>query len=187
MRRLLLVALLSCSALFAQEGSASEEAGDKLAVWKWANFAILSGLIGYACVKSLPAVFAARTKEIQQGIAEAQKVKQDAEKRAAEITARLGSLTAEIERLRSQAALEMQQEGDRIRQESEAQVRKLSQQATLEIDSAGKNARRELKTFAAALAIDLAEQRVRSGMNSSTEAALVEGFVADLKRKGANN
>jgi F-type H+-transporting ATPase subunit b len=159
---------------------------EPLAGWKWANFAILAAGIVYMAAKSLPAVFRSRTEAIQKGIAEAQKIKRDAEKRAAEVDARLRSLGADIETFRSQAREEMEKESQRIRQETAALMAKLELQAQSEIESAGKAARRELRVYAADLAMDLAGQRIRARLDASTEAALIDNFSADLG-KGAVN
>jgi F0F1-type ATP synthase membrane subunit b/b' len=166
------------------EGAAhSAESGDPWIVWKWANFAILAAGLGYLVSKNLPPFFRSRTGAIQKGISEAQIVKLDAERRAADMDSRMNALGAEIERFRTQARAEMEQETARIRQEASKQVEKLQQQAEQEIEAAGKTARRELKRYAAALALDLAEQRIKTRLDAGTETGLVEGFVDDLKRQ----
>jgi len=184
MKRLPWLLVLTAVVCCAQEPGAAE---DKYAVWKWINFLILAGGLGYLMAKNLPAFFQSRTASIQKGIAEAQLMKQDAERRAADMDRRMSALGAEIDKFRAASQAEMQQEGERIRQETAAQIRKLEQQAEVEIESAGKTARRELKSYAADLALDLAEQRVRARLDGKTEAALVDSFVADLKRRESNN
>lgn len=165
----------------------SEEAADRWILWKWANFAILAGAIGYIISKKLPPFFRSRTAGIQQAIADARQTKRDAEKRAAEMDQRLNALGAEIERFRTQARDEMEHEGARIRQETGKQIEKLQQQAEQEIESAGKTAHRELKSYAAQLAFELAEQRIRSRVDTDTETALVNDFVKDLQKQGSQN
>ncbi len=155
--------------------------------WKWANFVLLAIGLGYLIGKSVPAAFRARTVEIQKGISEAQIVKQDAEKRAAEVDARIRGLGAEIERIRTESKAEMQQESERIRQETARQIARLEAQAQQEIESAGKVARRDLKNYAASLALDLAEQRVRARMDGTAEAGLVDGFLKDLGSQESRN
>ena len=110
-------------------------------------------------------------------------MKRDAEKRAADMDARMNALGAEIDKFRAQSRAEMEQEGERIRLETARQIEKLQQQAEQEIESAGKNARRDLKNYAAELAVNLAEQRIKNRLDSATEIGLVEGFVDDLKRQ----
>jgi F-type H+-transporting ATPase subunit b len=169
--------------LSAQEGGAKLEPG---VGWKWANFVILVAGLGYLAAKTLPALFQSRTEEIQKGIAEARAIKQDADKRAAEVEARTQALGADIERFRVEAKAEMQQEGERIRQETAAQIARLEHQAQLDIETTGKIARRELKSYAAKLSLDLAEQRVRARLDANTEQGLVDAFIQDLERESKN-
>jgi F0F1-type ATP synthase membrane subunit b/b' len=77
----------------------------------------------------------------------------------------------------------MQQEGERIRQETAAQIARLEHQAQQEIEMSGKIARRELTSYAAKLSLDLAEQRVRERLDAATEQGLVDAFIQDLERE----
>jgi F-type H+-transporting ATPase subunit b len=194
MKRILLVALLAAgTTLYAQEKETekaehAEEAGGELEVpasLKWANFGILFVGLTYMLVKLLPKNFAERTAAIQKDITEAQAVKRDAEARAAKVEAQVKSLGADIEKFRKESALEMAHEGERIRQETAAQIQRIADHAAVEIESAGKTARRELRQYSAELALKLAEDRVRARLDGNTEAALVDGFVAELGRQGA--
>jgi len=191
MKRLLLIPVFAAATLLAQEPAehkASEAAGqssEPSPIWKWSNFAILAAGLGYLMAKHLPALFASRTKEIQQGISESQQMKMDAERRSAEMDARLNALGADIEKFRTQSAAEMKQEGERIARETAAQMKKIEQQGAVEIESAGKTARRQLKEYATELALGMAEERLRSQINGATESALVDGFVRDLQRQAS--
>ena len=189
-RAILAFMLILCCALsmFAQgpegqghEGKEGAEKAEPSMTLKWANFALLAIGLGYLVAKTLPPVFQARNEEIRKGISEAQALKKDAEKRAAEVDARMRTLGNEIERLRAESKVEMQQEGERIRQETARQIARHESQAQLEIESTVKLARRELKTFAAQLALDLAEQRVRAKLDATAENGLFDAFVQDLQ------
>lgn len=198
MKRLLLLAVLLLTGslfVFAQEGKAEEgkpegegkKTEEVAEVWKWANFAILAVALGYIVAKTIPPAFKQRGADIQKGIAEARKIKEDADKRAAEVEAKIKSLAADIEKLRVESKAEMQAEGDRIRKDTAAQIARLEAQAQQEIDAAGKTAQRELKAYAAQLALDLAEQRLRARLDGNTESGLVNGFVQDLGRLGSGS
>jgi F-type H+-transporting ATPase subunit b len=189
MALLLLLALGSSCIVLAQESTDAkkEEASEPSVGWKWANFILLAAGLGYLVAKTAPAAFRARTTEIQKDIAEAQAIKKDAEARAAAVDARVRALGAEMERFRAQSKIEMQQDGERIRQETARQLARLDVQSAQEIESAGKLARRELKEYAAKLALELAEQRIRAGANATTENGLVDDFVADLGRRESKN
>jgi F-type H+-transporting ATPase subunit b len=188
MKRVLVILAIGAVSLLAQESAGAEKPEDNTNLWKWANFVLLAVVAGYFIGKHAPGMFQARTAEIQKGIAEAQQQKRDAEKRAAEVDAKMSRLGADIEAFRAQSKTEMEREGARIRQETTAQIERIHHQATLEIESAGKTARRELREYAAELALDLASQRIRQRMTPATDAALVAGFVEDLgKQQGSQN
>ena len=190
MRRASSVAILLLAGaawLSAQEGGAMPEPA---AGWKWANFVLLVAGLGYLIAKTLPPLFKSRTEAraarratIEKGIAEARAIKQDADKRAADVAARTAALGADIERFRVEAKAEMQQEGERIRQETAAQIARLENQAQQEVEMSGKIARRELKSYAAKLSLDLAEQRIRERLSPKTEQELVDAFIHDLERE----
>jgi len=188
-RALLAMMLLFGASLtvHAQEQAGEPISKDEMLVWKWANFVILAAGAGYLLGKHLPAFFKGRTTEIQKEITEAQQQKLAAEKRAAEMDARLKSLGADIEKFRTEAKAEMAQEAQRIRQDTAQQIEKLQRQAEQEIESAGKLATRELREYAAKLALDLAEQRIRTRLDANTEAGLVDDFTKDLQQQGSKN
>ncbi len=192
MKRLLLVALLALgtTAIYAQEKEGKAEGKTELEVpdsLKWANFALLFIGMGVMLAKLLPKNFAERTAAIQKDITEAQAVKRDAEARAAKVEAQVKSLGADIEKFRKESALEMAHEGERIRMETAAQIQRIGDHAAMEIESAGKIARRELKQYSSELALKLAEDRLRAKLDGAADAALVDGFVADLGRQGSKN
>jgi F-type H+-transporting ATPase subunit b len=182
MKRVLVLVILSAATLAAAETAGPAEVSP---IWKWANFAILAVGLGYLMVKFLPPLFTSRTKEIQKGISESQQMKLDAERRSAEMDARLSALGADIEKFRTQSAAEMQQEGERISRETAAQIKKIEQQATVEIESVGKSTRRQLKEYAAELALGLAEERLRARIDGAAESALVDDFVRDLEHQAS--
>jgi F0F1-type ATP synthase membrane subunit b/b' len=167
--------------------AAQEEPAEPGMVWRWANFVILVIGLGYLISKAAPPFFQSRTKEIKQGILEAQQIKRDAEQRSAAMDAKLNALGAEIEAFRTQAHAEMEQEAARIREETARQIEKLQKQAEVEIETAGKVVRRELQRYSAKLALELAEQRIRARVDAAVESSLVEDFVEDLRKQGSRN
>lgn len=182
----ILIALLFAASMYAQEPGV-EPRGDGWIAWKWGNFLILIGAAIYFTKRFAPNLFLTRTKEIQKDITEAQATKAAAEKRAAEMEARLATLGAEIEKFRAQSKAEMEHEAERIRQETERQIERLTKQAEQEIESAGNLAMRELREYAAKLALDLAEQRIRTRLDQATEAGLIEDFTKGLEQQGSKN
>jgi F-type H+-transporting ATPase subunit b len=168
----------------AAKGEAHKEAAEPdMTGWKWANFAILAVGLGYLIVKNVGPYFASRSLEIRKGIEDAQKIRADAEAKAAQIETRLANLGREVEAMRQSAREEAAQEGARIRQDTERELAKVQAHADQEIASALKAAQLELKSYSARLAVDLARQKVRDRMTPADQDALVQRFVVDLSGK----
>ena len=79
MTRILLVLALALAPAFAAEESGEHGGGMKEPSiwWKWANFAILAGGLGYLIAKNAPAYFESRNKEIRGGLQEARKLSEE--------------------------------------------------------------------------------------------------------------
>jgi len=142
------------------------------------NFVIIAGLIFWFARKSLPGLFRERTEAIQKAMAEARQASEDANRRLAEIEARLSRLDTEIAGMRDTAEKDVAAEEERIREATAADVRKVVESAEQEIAAAAKTARRELTSFAADLAVTLAEKQIR--VDAPTDEALVRGFARQL-------
>ena len=162
---------------------AETEQGDPWIWWKWANFLILAGGLGYLIRKNVPPLFEKQSSEIQSALREAAKVKEDAAAYAAGIEARLANLQSEIEKLRVSARADMAAESERIRRETEHHVQRIREQTAQEIELMTRVATAELRKYSAELAMGLAEQRIRSRMNPATQQSLAEGFLHYLRER----
>jgi F-type H+-transporting ATPase subunit b len=179
--RLALLFTFLAAAGLAQEKEGGEPEGGNVQLWKWANFLVLAGALGYMIGKNAPPFFAARSQQIGKDMTEAAEARKAAETRAAAVDQRLANLEAEIASLRAHSETEAEAETQRLAQHTAAEIARIQARAELEIVSAGKAARLELKRHAAELAIGLAEQKIRARLTPETQDALVRGFVHDLK------
>jgi F0F1-type ATP synthase membrane subunit b/b' len=161
--------------------AAEKEADSHLILWKWANFLVLAGALGYLAAKTLPPVFASRSQAILQDMTESEKIRKDAEARAANVERRLAGLEAEIAALRADSQKEAQTETERLKAHTAGEIARIQAQSAREIESLTKSARTDLKRYAAGLAVDLAEQKIRGRMTPTTQDGLVRGFVRELK------
>jgi F-type H+-transporting ATPase subunit b len=148
--------------------------------WKWANFIILAGVLGYFIYKKAGAFFLSRTAAIRQGIEEADRLRRAAEERAAEIERRMNNLQAEIDSLRNTAREEMAAENERLRRETEESLQKIRKQAEQEIASAAKAARHEVRAHAAELALGLAAGKIRDRLSPAADDLLITSFLDEL-------
>lgn len=161
------------------EAHESEEGG--LSLWKWANFLVLAGGIGYLIGKNAGPMFSARSRQIRKDLVEAEAARQEAETRAADVNRRLANLEAEIAALRQDAAREAASETQRLEQYTTAEIAKIQAHAQQEIAAAAKAARSELKRYSAELAVGLAERKIRDRMTPEAQDTLVRSFVRDLQ------
>jgi F-type H+-transporting ATPase subunit b len=187
---------LAGSALWAQhaeqthekQGAAAEHgaehSGDPNIWWKWANFAILAGALGYMIGKRAGPFFTERSASIQKDIREATRLREEAEARAAEMERRASNLEVEIAELRALARQEMAAESDRLRQQTEQQMAKREAGVKQEIASAEKAARQQLRAYSAELAVELAEHKIRARITPQADDVLVRSFVAGLDHRG---
>ena len=181
MKRARQFALLFCLAAGLAFAEGKEGGESNLELWKWANFLVLAGALGYLAMKALPPLFAARTAAITKDMVESQRIRQEADARAADVDRRLAAIEVEIAALRTESKEETAAEGKRLAEHTAAEIVRIEAQAEREISDAGKTARKDLQRYAATLAIDLATQKIRSRMTPATEDRLVRGFVRDLK------
>lgn len=151
--------------------------------WKWANFAILAGVLGYLVAKNAGPYFTGRTAAIRKGIDEADKARLAAEAKMRDVDARLTNLGAEIASLKSTAGQEQAAEAERLRTQTAADLAKIQAHAEQEIAAAGKAARSELKRYAAELALASAEGRIRQRITPGEQDALVRAFAERLPQK----
>jgi len=181
-----LLAILFAASLCAQHGGQESGHGPGGSphelLWKWANFALLAGGLGYLVYRKAGGFFRSRTEAIRQGIEEADRLRRDAEARAAEMEARLANLESEIEALRSGARSELAAESERLQRETEETLRKLREQAGQEIASAVKAAQRQVRARAAELAVRLAAAKIRAGLTPQDDQALVASLLNDLEQ-----
>ncbi len=146
------------------------------------NFVILACGPGLGGEEEHPHGFAPRTAEIQKGIEEARKASAEASARLGEIEGRLAKLDAEIAEIRALPRPISALEEQRIKAAAEEDAKNVIAAAEQEISAAARTAQRDLKAFAAGLAVDLAEKKIK--VDDATDQALVRGFAAQLGKDG---
>lgn len=149
-------------------------------IGRWFNLAVLFGLIAYAVRQPAREFFANRRSEIQREMREAQEARKAAEKRMAEIEARMENLDAELEKIRAQGDQEARAERERILEMGKQESEKVLAQAKREIEGLGRSLRKDLQEYMADLAVELAEEQLRSKMTQQTDERLMERFFAGL-------
>jgi F-type H+-transporting ATPase subunit b len=149
-------------------------------VWKWGNFLILFGGLGWYLRKPLREFLDSRSKAIGEGLASGRMAKEEAFHMLSEIETRLARLDKEIKNLKDQALLEAEEEKARILAGAGAEADKILDLAKREIEGLKKSAHLELEGYVAELAVKLAEERLRASLTPEENKKMIQQFLKTL-------
>jgi F-type H+-transporting ATPase subunit b len=166
----------------AEEGgnAATERANE---IFKWINFAIVAGLIGWVFLKLTPPFFRKNAETISSAISKSTAAKAEAERQLRAAEEKLAKLEQEVAQLRATAQREMAAETERLKAITQSDIEKVKLAAKAEMEAAERAARLELKTIAANLAVDGAESLLAKEMTPQVQESLVAAFVKSLERR----
>jgi F-type H+-transporting ATPase subunit b len=151
------------------------------AILELVNFAILFSALGWLLKKKLPLFLRSRSERLKKQLVDARAATEDANHRLHAIEERLAKLDGEIIAMRQSSEREVNHEEERFRKQLEAEKDRIVTMAEQEIDNASHSARRDLKRFAADLAVDTAEQRIR--MTPELDQRMIDEFLETLGDK----
>ena len=171
---------MAISAHAAEEGgnAATERANE---IFKWINFAIVAGLIGWVFLKLTPPFFRKNAETISSAISKATAAKVEAERQLREAEEKLAKLEQEVAQLRATAQREMAAETERLKTITQSDIEKVKLAAKAEMEAAERAARLELKTIAANMAVDGAESLLAGELTPQVQESLVAAFVKSLE------
>src|SRR5262245_11876777 len=170
-----------------QHGASGEEHGRGHAenplssLWKWGNFIILFGGLGFYIRKPLIEFLETRARAIDEGLANGRLARESALKQMSEIESRMSRLDADVRALREKAIEEAEDERARILEDAKIEAQKILELAQREIEGLKKSARLELKAHVAELAVQLAEQRLQKAVGPEENKRLVLKFLDSLE------
>jgi F-type H+-transporting ATPase subunit b len=142
------------------------------------NSAVLIFVFAFFLFKFVPGFLRRRSETIQKDLSLARTATEDANRRLAQVEARLSRLGSEIEAIRQQAERDSLEDEKRIAAALEAERERIVASAEQEIAAAQAAAQRELKKFAADLAVDSALHRIQ--LSADTDRALIRDFGKGL-------
>lgn len=149
-------------------------------LWKLPNFLLLAGLLGYLIRKHGGPFLESRSQQIRESLEAGEKARADSDARAARVQTKIAGLDTEISELRAAARADLARETERIRREAESEMSRIEQHTAAEIVSIGKQTRLELRQYAAGLAMDLAERKIRGRMSTDAQSTLIDNFAGDM-------
>lgn len=184
-RIVLALALAAC--LLGPEVALAAEGGSKWGVWltigKVFNLGIVVFVLVWIARKPLKEFYAGRTVSIQEQLLQAQRAREEAEAKLAEIEQRMGHLDDELHQIRATAEQEAHQEYQRLIAEAERDAEKIIGRARQEIDGMMRAAQMDLKAHVAELSVQIAEQKIRAEITDEDRTRLFGNFVNQLGNK----
>jgi F-type H+-transporting ATPase subunit b len=178
-RGLLLLAAgvtLPCAA-FAEEAN---KWGALLPIGRFFNLALVLGVLVWMARKPLAGFYATRSQTIREQLEEAQRARQEAEAKLAEIEALMSRMDDDLRALNAAAETEAQQEYQRLVATAQLEAAKIVERTKQEISGLTRAAQIELKAHVAELSVKLAEDRIRGEMTDDDRERLFARFVTTL-------
>jgi F-type H+-transporting ATPase subunit b len=165
-----------------EQGQAAQHHGGSpwSLVFKWINFVILFGGLGWKLRKPLLDFLDSRRSGIEEGLSMAAEARSKAQSKLVEMESRLAGMTEDIRQLKVQALQQAEEERVRILEGARVEAQKILEMASLEIEGIRKEARLELKGHVAELAVQIAEQRLKSAIGPEEHKKIMERFVQGL-------
>jgi F0F1-type ATP synthase membrane subunit b/b' len=151
-------------------------------IFKWLNFLLVFGGIGFLIAKNGGAFFRGNAKEISASIIEAQAVKAEAVRELQSTEQKIARLDQEVSEMRELARSESDVEAQRLRASGEAEIEKIKTAARVEMRAAERAAQQELRGVASTMAVDRAAAIVKSRMNTQVRSKILQYFLDELGR-----
>jgi F-type H+-transporting ATPase subunit b len=174
------------SALAQTEGAPQERASVEheqspwQSVFRWANFLVLFGGLGYLLREPAREFFEGRRRNITSGLQRAQEAQTSAHARMDEIEQRLARLSTEVAVLRSEAEKESLTERDAIVAETKREVDRVIEQSRQEIERVARSVEREIKESVADMLVNRAGDALATEMTEDDQKRVVVRFIKKL-------
>ncbi len=147
------------------------------------NFAVLFGILAYFVTKPIRKGLAGRRGEIEKRLNESESARREAEAKFAEYDRKLSQASAEIDEIHTSIRREGELERERILANSREMAEKIKKEAEKTAANEVAKARMELRREASRMAVEIAENILRTRITPEDQARLVEEYtkkVGDL-------
>lgn len=144
------------------------------------NFGVLVLLIGWVIRKKGNPALAARRAEVEQELAEAQRLRAEAQERHMETATRLERLDEEMVQIRGDMIKAGEAERDRIVSQAEEKAARMRKDTAFLIEQQIKQLRKELTQQAATAAVVAAQELLQQRTTDSDQDQLAEAYLSRL-------
>jgi len=146
------------------------------------NLIVFFGILYYLVRKPLHQFFAERFATVRRTLEHAAREKERAETKMSELEARYQRLDTELNEIRTMTQKEAALERQRLETETARDIEKLREIAQREIESSKQVALADLREFAAAKAVDLAEEIIRRELTAEDDAQLLARVGEEMRK-----
>jgi len=144
------------------------------------NFLVLVGLLVWVIRKKGNPALAARRAEVEEELAEAQRIRAEAEQRHRETATRLEKLDQEMAQIRHDMVKAGEAERDRIVAQAEEKAARMRKDTSFLIEQQIKQLRKELTQQAANAAVLAAQELLQEKTTASDQDQLAEAYLDRL-------
>jgi len=144
------------------------------------NFIVLVALLAWVIRKKGNPALAARRAEVEKELAEAQRLRADAERRHLETATRLEKLDQEMEQIRGEMIKAGESERDRIVEQAEEKAARIRKDTAFLIEQQIKQLRKDLTQQAANAAVTAAQELLRERTTDADQDQLAEAYLNRL-------
>lgn len=148
--------------------------------FKFVNTLIVVAILYKLAAKPLVQFFNDRREGIRLSLADAKSARAEAEKQLEEQRSKVADLEVELNRIREVGERERREIRSRMEEEQKAQADRLLDQARGAIELESAKAKAELRSHAAGLAMDLAEEILRQNIGTEDQERFVSDYLVRL-------
>jgi F0F1-type ATP synthase membrane subunit b/b'/subtilisin-like proprotein convertase family protein len=145
------------------------------------NFSLLVFILVYFGRKPVKSFLVERRRLVEEDLVEAQRLKEEAERKYEEYSGRLEKLDQELEALRKEMIKAGEEERDRIVAEAEAKAARIRRDTQFLIDQQMKQLRVDLTREAVDAAVQAAEKALKDKVTSHDQERLANDYLARLR------
>ena len=149
--------------------------------WFMLNFLLFVGGLALVIRGPIMSQVRQRAERFEKLLRAAEEAREEAEKRQAELQARLDGLSDEIDELRQDTETKLEREKALIMANAEDEISRLQKNAEIALGRQRRSAERRLTAEAARLAYSAAHERVTQAVNESDHDRLNSEFVANVE------
>jgi F-type H+-transporting ATPase subunit b len=148
------------------------------------NFAIIVGLLVYFLRKPVRDMFRNRTETIAKAIAESREARERAVAALADVERKMREMEAETRALIAEAQARGEKDKQALIEEGKRIAREIQQQVATGTDIEVQKAKAGLAAEAAALAVDLAEGKIKSSIGKQDHERIVKEYISKVGGRG---